>query len=66
MAEDPNEIEQDIKSQRRDLGNHIQELESRLKETADWKTYVRRSPLTFLTVAFGAGMTLALVFGKRG
>lgn len=66
MAEDPNEIEQDIKSQRRDLGNHIHELEIKIKESADWRNYVRRSPLTVLAAAFGTGLVLAFAFGKRG
>lgn len=65
MAEDPNEIEHNIESRRRDLGGHLDELETRLREETNWRTYVRRKPLTVLAGAFGAGLMFALTFGGR-
>ncbi|MGH9608332.1 MAG: hypothetical protein ACRD34_01550 [Bryobacteraceae bacterium] len=65
MAEDPNEIEQNIASERRNLGGHLDELETRLREETNWRTYVRRSPLTVLAATFGAGLVLALLFGGQ-
>lgn len=65
MAQDPNEIEQNIRSKRRELGGHLEELEARLREDTDWRTYVRRNPLTVLAAAFGLGLTLAFMFGGR-
>ncbi|HEX7361346.1 MAG TPA: hypothetical protein VF283_12720 [Bryobacteraceae bacterium] len=65
MAEDPNEIEHNIESRRRDLGGHLDELETRLREETNWRTYVRRNPLTVLATVFGAGLMLAYTFGGR-
>jgi hypothetical protein len=65
MDEEPNEIERNIESKRRELGGHIQELEARLQEATDWRTYIRRNPLTMLAAAFGAGLMLAFTFGGR-
>lgn len=63
MAEDPNKIEHNIESRRRDLGGHLDELEGRLRENTDWRTYVRRTPLIALAVAFGAGLMFVFAFG---
>lgn len=65
MAQEPNEIEQNIRSKRRELGGHLEELETRLRQDTDWRTYVRRSPVTFLAAVFGTGLLLALMFGGR-
>lgn len=65
MAQEPNEIEKNIRNKRRELGGHLEELESRLREDTDWRTYVRRNPLTLLTSAFGTGLVLALMFGGK-
>ncbi|MGH9584713.1 MAG: hypothetical protein ACRD4O_17470 [Bryobacteraceae bacterium] len=65
MAQDPDEIKHNIETNRHDLDGHIQELEARLREAADWRTYVRRNPLAILAAAFGAGLTLAFTFGRR-
>lgn len=65
MAEDPNEIEHNIERKRRDLGGHLDELESRLREETDWRTYVRRTPLIALATAFGTGLMFAFTFGGR-
>jgi hypothetical protein len=63
MAEDPNEIEHNIESRRRDLGGHLDELEGRLRENTDWRTYVRRTPLIALAAAFSAGLMLTVAIG---
>jgi ElaB/YqjD/DUF883 family membrane-anchored ribosome-binding protein len=63
MAEDPNALERDIAEKRRELGGHLEELESRLQEAADWRTYVRRRPLSAFGAAFGAGVAVALLLG---
>lgn len=65
MAEDPNEIAVEIQGQRARLGRHVQELEQSIHEATDWRTYVRRKPFASLGVAFGIGLGLALLFGKR-
>jgi hypothetical protein len=68
MAEKPDQIEQHIASTRSELGNHLQELEDKVKQAADWKTYYERSPMTMLGLAFGGGVMLAAMLGggRRG
>jgi hypothetical protein len=68
VAEKPDQIERHIASTRSELGNHLQELEDKVKQAADWKTYYERSPMTMLGVAFGGGALLAglLGGGRRG
>ena len=65
MAEKPDQIERHIASTRSELGNHLQELEDKVKQAADWKTYYERSPMTMLGVAFGGGALLAGLLGGR-
>lgn len=65
MAENPNAIALDIDAERRRLGAHLQELESRIHEATDWRTYARRNPLTMVAGAFGLGLFLSLLFGRR-
>jgi len=66
VAEKPDQIERHIASTRSELGNHLQELEDKVKQAADWKTYYERSPMTMLGLAFGGGVMLAgMLGGKR-
>jgi hypothetical protein len=65
MAEDPNALAVQIQGQRAKLGHHVQELEERLRETTDWRNYVRRRPFAMLASAFGLGLGIALFFGKH-
>jgi hypothetical protein len=63
MAEKPDQIEKHIASTRSELGSHLQELEDKVKQAADWKTYYERSPMTMLGLAFGGGVMLAGLLG---
>ena len=65
MAEKPDQIERHIASTRSELGTHLQELEDKVKQAADWKTYYERSPMTMLGLAFGGGVLLAGMAGGR-
>ena len=46
VAERPDQIEQHIASTRNELGNNLQELEDKVKQAADWRTYYERNPMT--------------------
>lgn len=59
MAEQPNEIERDIEASRDRLRQNLQALESKVKETTNWRTYVDRYPLAAVGVAVGCGVVLA-------
>jgi hypothetical protein len=65
VAEKPDQIERHIASTRSELGTHLQELEDKVKQAADWKTYYERSPMTMLGLAFGGGVLLAGMAGGR-
>lgn len=65
MAEDPNTIAVEIQGQRARLGRHVEELEEKLHEATDWRRYVRRKPFAMVGAAFGIGLGLALLFGRR-
>lgn len=58
-------IEHEIGAQRVGLEIHMRELESKLSEATDWRTYVRRKPFALVGGAFGFGLLTALMFGKR-
>jgi hypothetical protein len=67
VAERPDQIEQRIASTRHELGNNLHELEHKVKQAADWRTYYERNPMTMVGVAFGGGVLLAsLMGGRRG
>ena len=62
MDEKPNEIMQRIESQRNRLGQNIEELERRVKETADVKAQFERHPMVAVGLAFGIPVEQATKF----
>jgi len=65
MDERPDQIEQHIASTRHELGHNLQELESKVKQAADWRTYYERNPMMMVGLAFGGGVLLASMMGGR-
>ena len=65
MAERPEQIEQHIKSMRSELGSNLQELEYKVKQATDWRTYFERNTMTLMGVAFGGGVLLASMLGNK-
>jgi len=65
MGETTNQIENHIEDTREDLGSNLQELERKVKSVTDWKHYYSKSPMTMIGVAFGAGVLLAAMGGKK-
>jgi hypothetical protein len=61
MGEKPSEIEREIAQQRDVLQGHVDELEAKIEEVTDWRTYVRQRPLAMTAGAFGAGLMLAFL-----
>lgn len=60
-----NQIESYIEDKRSDLGSNLQELEQKVRSATDWQQYFRKNPLTMLGVAFGGGILLATMAGRR-
>ena len=65
MGENTNQIEQEIRARREDLGRNLNELEDKARDLADWRTHYRNHSGAFLSVAFGAGVMLALATMPR-
>jgi Protein of unknown function (DUF3618) len=60
MGENTNQIEQEIRARREDLGRNLDELEDKARELADWRTHYRKHTGWFIGAAFGAGVVAGL------
>jgi len=65
MAERTDLIEQHIELTRYQLGNNLHELEDKVKQAADWRTYCDRNPMMMVGLAFGGGVLLASMLGGK-
>jgi len=64
MADEPREIRNHIVTTRRELDDNLHELEDRVKQAAQWRTYVNRYPFTMVAIAFAGGLAASAVFGN--
>jgi len=66
MDEKPDQILDHIETQRNQLGENLNELETRVRRTADWRTHFDNNPMLMLAGALGGGILLgAMVSGAR-
>jgi hypothetical protein len=65
MGETARQIETRIEQTREDLGSNLRELETRVKSAADWREHFRNNPLLWAGVAFGGGVFLGTLTGRR-
>jgi hypothetical protein len=61
VGETSGEIETHIRDARDDLSANLSELEQKVKTMTDWRQQYQKSSGTFLAVAAGAGVLLALL-----
>jgi len=66
MDEKSDEILNHIESQRDQLGRNLDELESRVKRTTDWRTHYENNPMLILGAALGGGILLGAIVGGTG
>ena len=66
MGQTTDEIVTDIDQRREDLKSNIEELETRVKEITDWRSYVRRHPVPTIVVAMMGGVVLSSLIGTLG
>ena len=65
MGQTTNQIENHIVQAREDLGANFRELEQKVNEITDWRYHFRNHPMTLIGVAFGGGVLLAAMAGRR-
>ena len=58
-------IEQHIDRERAMLLSNLEELEDRVTSVVDWRRHFRSNPATWVGVAFGGGLLLALAVARR-
>ena len=63
MDEKPDQIIDHIEAKRHELGRNLSELESRVRETTDWRTHYERNPMLVLGAALGGGILLGTMVG---
>lgn len=65
MDEKPDQILEHIETQRNELGANLNELETRVRRTTDWRTHFDNNPMLMVGVAFGGGLLLGSMTGGR-
>ena len=65
MDQTTDEIEQQIHEERRDLGEKLEELQNKVRDSIDWRVQVQERPLTMVALAFGAGILLSAFTPRR-
>lgn len=65
MGQTTGEIETDLAETRDSLKANLEELETRVKDAADWRLQFRRHPLPMVVGAMLSGMLLSALIGRR-
>lgn len=65
MDERTSEIVKELTEQRERLGDNFAELETRVRQAADWRTYYHRNPWALLGMALGGGLLLSSLLPSR-
>jgi ElaB/YqjD/DUF883 family membrane-anchored ribosome-binding protein len=60
------EIVKEIEDRRLRLGDSLQELETKVRDVTDWRTYYQRKPWLAIGLALGGGLLLAGLLPKGG
>jgi hypothetical protein len=59
VGQTADQIRDEIDNQRMELGDNLQQLERKVKETVDWRTQFEQKPMLGMGLAFGAGLLLS-------
>ncbi len=65
MGKTTEEIVTDIDQTREHLKSNLEELETRVKSAADWRTHFRKHPGAMAAAALVGGALLSAMIGKR-
>jgi hypothetical protein len=63
MDERPDEIIDQIEAKRDELGRNLNELEEKVRRTADWRAHYDKNPMLILGAALGGGLLLGSMVG---
>jgi len=66
MGKTTDEIVTDIDRTRQELQSNIEELETRMKEITDWRSWVQRHPVPMIVAAMVGGVLLSSLAGSLG
>ena len=65
MGEKSNQIERQIQAERGQLGQNLNELQSKVQEVTDWRAQFEKRPMLMMGVAVGGGLLLASLTRRR-
>ena len=65
MGQDTQQIEQEIRSERRELDRNLRDLETQAKALTDWRTHYRNHTGLALGAAFAGGLAIGLLATRR-
>ena len=65
MGEKSNQIEREIQAERGQLGQNLNDLQSKVQEVTDWRVQFQKRPMLMMGVAVGGGLLLASMTGRR-
>lgn len=65
MGEKSSQIERQIEIRRGELGDHLNELQSKVQEVTDWRVQFQKRPMVMIGAALGGGLLLASMTGRR-
>lgn len=63
MGQTTGQIRDEIESQRNELGDNLHQLESKMRETVDWRHHFEQRPMTMIGAAFAGGIALGMLSG---
>jgi hypothetical protein len=64
MGQTTDQIANDIDRTRESLQSNLEELETRVKEVADWRSHFRKHPGSMVVAALVGGVLLSTLVGK--
>jgi hypothetical protein len=65
MGTTTDQIENDIRASRAELQSNFKDLEHKVKEATDWRQHYQKRTGAILAVAFGGGMLLSAIVGRK-
>jgi hypothetical protein len=65
VGQKSDEIKRHIENQRDQLGENLERLEERVRNSTDWRTQYNNHPFAALGIAFGGGLLLAVMTTGR-